>query len=140
MAVRMIGLIPLVLNKEFQLSHVVVIKTEVRDPAAVSAACRRLQLAEPTFGAARLFTQEATGWIVQLHDWRYPVVCQTDSGQVLFDDFQGRWGDPAHLDRFLQSYAVEKTRLEARRQGYDIFEQPLSDGSIKLTLLAGGVA
>ncbi len=91
MTIRMTGLIQLVLNKEIQLSHVVVIKTEVRDPAAVSAACRRLQLAEPTIGAAQLFTQEATGWIVQLHGWRYSVVCQTDSGQVLFDNFQGRW-------------------------------------------------
>ena len=32
------------------MSHIVTIKTEVRDAAAVRAACRRLGLAEPTHG------------------------------------------------------------------------------------------
>ena len=45
------------------------------------------------------------------------------------------------LDRFLQSYAVEKATLEARRRGHSISEQPLADGSIKLTIrVAGGAA
>ena len=36
--------------------------------------------------------------------------------------------------------AVEKAKLEARRKGHTVFEQPLSDGSIKLTIQVGGVA
>ena len=39
-----------------------------------------------------------------------------------------------HLDLFLQAYAVEMAKLEARKQGYSAYEQPLSDGSIKVTL------
>ena len=43
------------------------------------------------------------------------------------------------LDRFLQAYAVERAKSEARRQGHSVTEQPLADGSIKLTIqLAGG--
>ena len=38
------------------------------------------------------------------------------------------------------SGAVEKTRLEARKQGYDVLEQSLADGSIKLTVQVGGAA
>lgn len=50
------------------------------------------------------------------------------------------WGDRLHLDRFLQSYAVEKTRIEARKRGHTVTEQSLVDGSIKLTAQVGGAA
>ena len=48
------------------------------------------------------------------------------------------WGDQAHLDRFLQLYAVEKARIEARKKGHQVIEQSLADGSIKLTIRVGG--
>ncbi len=43
------------------MSHIVTIKTEVRDPAAVAAACRRLGLPEPVHGTAKPFGGGATG-------------------------------------------------------------------------------
>ena len=122
------------------LSHIVTVKTEVRDHAAVSATCRRLQLPIPLTGTARLFSGEATGLIVRLPDWTYPVVIDTATGQVRFDNYEGAWGDQAHLDRFLQIYAVEKTWIEARKKGHQITEQTLADGSIKLTIRVGGGA
>ena len=42
----------------------------------------------------------------------------------------------AHLDRFLQLYAVEKAKLEARAKGYPVTEQALEDGGIKLQIIA----
>lgn len=122
------------------MSHIVTIQTEVRDPTAVHAACHRLQLPAPVDGKARLFTTEATGLCVQLPRWRYPVVCQTETGQLAYDNYRGAWGEQVHLDRFLQSYAVEKTRLEARKAGHDVVELALADGSIKLTLQVAGAA
>ncbi len=122
------------------MSHIVTVKTEVRDATAVRAACQRLKLPEPTSGKVKLFSGEVNGLAVQLPDWRYPVVCETTSGQVKFDNYNGRWGDQQELDRFLQVYTVEKTKLEARRKGHSVTEQPLQDGSIKLTINVGGVA
>lgn len=122
------------------MSHIVTIKTEVRDPAAVGLACSRLGLAAPRHGTAHLFTSEATGLLVQLPNWRYPLVCQTETGKLLLDNYGGRWGEQALLDRFLQRYAVEKASLEARKQGYDVAEQALADGSIKLTIQLGDAA
>ena len=122
------------------MSHIVEIKTEVRDAVAVHAACQHHQLNAPTHGQAKLFSSEATGWIVNLPDWRYPAVFDTASGQVRFDNYGGRWGEQVQLDRFLQGYAVEKAKLEARRKGHTITEQSLADGSIKLTVQIGGVA
>jgi len=119
------------------VSHIVTIETEVRDPLAVNEACRRLGLPQPVVGSTQLFSAQATGLLVQLPNWRYPVVCQTEQGTLLFDNFQEYWGKRAELDRFLQRYAVEKARLEARKQGYDVSEQKLEGGAIKLTVTLG---
>ena len=123
------------------MSHIVTIKTEVRDANAVRAACRRLSLAEPVQGKTKLFSGEVEGLAVQLPDWIYPVVCNLPTGQLHFDNFNGRWGDQSRLNQFLQAYAVEMTKIEARKKGHSVTETPLSDGSIKLTIqVHGGVA
>ena len=122
------------------MSHIVEIKTEVRDEAAISAACQRLKLEAPTQGTAKLFSSSATGVIVKLPGWRYPAVFDTQSGQARFDNYGGRWGEQRQLDRFLQGYAVEKTKIEARKKGHTVTEQSQVDGSIKLTVSVGGAA
>jgi hypothetical protein len=123
------------------VSHIVTIRTEVRDGEAVRAACRRLGLDEPLYGTVRLFSGEATGLAVKLPGWLYHAVFDTASGQVNYDTYEGKWGDPKHLDALLQAYAVEKATIEARKRGHSVYEQPLADGSIKLVIqVAGGVA
>jgi len=123
------------------VSHIVSIQTEVRDAAAVRAACKRLGLAEPVEGKTRLFSGEVTGLAVKLPDWQYPVVADISTGQLKFDNFGGRWGEQKELDKFLQSYAVEKAKIEARKRGHAVTEQQLSDGSIRLTIqVVGGAA
>jgi hypothetical protein len=123
-----------------KLSHIVTIKTEVRDPAAVRAACQKLQLPPPVLGAHRLFSGKVTGLAVQLPAWKYPVVCELSSGQVKYDNYGGHWGEQQYLDKFLQRHAVEKACLEARRGGHSVTESQLVDGSIKLTVSVGGAA
>ncbi|WP_339749679.1 DUF1257 domain-containing protein [uncultured Rubinisphaera sp.] len=122
------------------MSHIVSIQTEIRDPVAIRSACDRLRLPEPVFGEVKLFSSSATGWAVQLPEWRYPVVCVVNAAKLAFDNFGGRWGDPKQLDRFQQIYAVQKATMEARKRGHSVIEQPLEDGSIKLTVNVGGAA
>ena len=119
------------------MSHIVQIQTQVRDLAAVRAACRRLGLEPPQRRRVRFFSGSAAGWAVQLPGWQYPVVVDLASGQVHFDNYEGRWGDRQRLDAFLQAYAVEKTKREARRRGYRVTERPLADGSIQLRIQVG---
>ena len=121
------------------MSHIVTIATEVRDEEAVRLACQRLGLQAPVRGKFRLFAEEATGLAVRLPEWSFPVMFNTVTGQVKFDNYGGRWGDPARLER-LQAYTVEKAKLEARRKGFCVVEQPLANGSIKLTVQVGGAA
>jgi hypothetical protein len=119
------------------VSHIVSIKTRVTDVASVATACRRLGLPQPIQGTAQLYSGEATGLLVQLPEWEYPVVIDTTSGEIRFDNFSGRWGAQEHLDRFLQAYAVERAKQEARCKGYQVTEQALADGSIKIQIIEG---
>jgi hypothetical protein len=91
-------------------------------------------------GTHQLFSGEVAGLAVQLPDWRYPAVCQLETGEIRYDNYVGRWGEQQHLDAFLQAYAVEKTKIEARRRGNSCTEQQLADGSVKLTINVGGSA
>lgn len=119
------------------MSHIVEIKTEVRDAVAAASACKRLNLPEPQQDRFQLFSGQVEGLGIRLPDWKYPVVADIRTGRLQYDNYGGRWGRQEYLDRFLQGYAVEKCRLEARRKGYAVTEQWLADGSIKLTVNVG---
>ena len=118
------------------MSHTVTIKTTIIDMVAIQAACHRLKLAQPVKGEVRLFDRVAQGIGVQLEGWRFPVCIESD-GNLLYDNFSGFWGTPEQLDQFQQAYAVEKAKLEARKQGYICQESVLADGSIRLNVLVG---
>jgi hypothetical protein len=119
------------------LSHIVTIQTKVHDRAAIAAACQRLGFATAVQGTAKLFSGEVTGLLLQFPGWTYPVVIDTTSGEARYDNYNSAWGEQQHLDRFLQMYAVEKTKLEARKKGHTVTEQALQDGSIKLQIIEG---
>ena len=74
------------------MSHIVEIKTEVRDPVAIAAACRRLALPEPVQGTASLFEAEATGLLVQLPGWLYPIVIDPATARRPVRPLQRRLG------------------------------------------------
>ena len=106
------------------MSHIVTISTEIKDPAALAAACARLGLQPPVHGTTKLFITDAIDTIKR---------------DIQFDNYGGAWGDQTELDKLLQAYGVEKARIEARKQGHSVTEQTLADGSIKLTIQVGGV-
>ena len=119
------------------MSHIVTIQARLHDPAALAAACRRLGLAEPVQGTAKLYSGEATGLLVQLPGWDFPAVIDPATGLVRYDNYEGAWGEQAHLDHFLQAYAVEKAKLEGRKKGYQVTELALADGSIQVQIREG---
>lgn len=116
------------------MSHIVQIKTECRDLEALKGACRRLKLAEPVKGNHHVFSVHREGYAVKLPDWNYPVVVNTETGAVDFDNYNGHWGKQEELDKLMQAYAVEKAILEAQRNGYSLYETTLPDGSIELNI------
>ncbi len=99
----------------------------------VSDGCERLSYLQVSDSLHFLNWIEKTGFTVS-------QVIDTAQGTVRFDNFGGRWGAQAKFEQFIQAYAVEKAKLEARRQGHAVTEQTLADGSIKLSIAVGGHA
>ncbi len=125
------------------MSHIVEIEARIvgkEGETAVNAVCSRLRLPRATRGNFQLYSTEVTGLGIELPHWKYPVVADTDTGQLRYDNYEGRWGSQEYLDQFLQAYAVERTKLEARKKGHSVVEQRLDNGSIKLTVEIGGAA
>jgi len=116
------------------MSHVVTVKCQLRDPIAIAAACHRLGLAAPVEGTAQLFSGQESGLIVQFPGWNHPAVIDVASGEIRCDTYEGKWGDRVPLDAFLQMYAVERTKIEARKKGHAVTETTLQDGSIRLQI------
>ena len=94
-----------------------------------------MSLPVPVLGTAELFSGEVRGTIVRLPDWQYPVVFDVQTGEARYDNYEGKWGDQKHLDQFVQLYAVERAKIEARKKGYSVNEQTLHDGSIRLQIV-----
>ena len=122
------------------MSHVVKIETQIRDINAVRQACVCLKLEPPVHNTFELYNSSVTGWGVYLRDWKYPIVCKTDTGEIAYDNFGGRWGNAQRLDEFRQRYVIEKTKIESRRQGHTSTEKLLEDGSVRVTINTGGDA
>ena len=55
----------------------------------------------------------ATGMIVQLPGWHYPVVVDTLSGTMQYDNYAGHWGDQQELDSLLDLAVAGCTDLAA---------------------------
>ena len=64
------------------MSHIVTVRNQLRDSLVIQSACSRLNLPAPTFGTAKLFVTEKTGWIVKLTGRKYPAVCNTTNGEI----------------------------------------------------------
>jgi hypothetical protein len=118
------------------MSHTVTVKTDVRSKQAIAAACHRLGLAAPVDGKHTLFqrNEKINGTAVQFPNWQYPVIFNTETGEVAYDNFNGNWGNIAEYDKFMQSYAICRTMQEASLQGYMATEETLADGSVKITV------
>ena len=121
------------------MSHTVKVKSvQVRDLEALKAAVARLGLPELKEGMHRLFDGTTRqGHALRLPNWRYDAVFDLEKGEVLFDNYNGHWGQEIEIDKLVQAYTLEKAAAEARMQGFsDIVEETMEDGTIKMVATA----
>jgi len=126
------------------MSHFTTIRTQVRDIAALRAACSELGLELAQNATARGYAGNGTkgDYVVRLKGpYDIAVNPQPDGTYGLTTDW---WAGHVEREvgsgfgRLLQLYGVHKTLAEARRKGCTARRQALADGSIKLVI--GGVA
>jgi hypothetical protein len=126
------------------MSHFTTIQTQIRDLAALRAACSELgvELTENTVARGYSSNTIPGHLVIRLkgphdiavnrqQDGTYGLTCDWYAGHVE-REVGGNYG------RLLQLYGVHKAMAEARRKGFTTRRQSLGDGSIKLTI--GGVA
>jgi hypothetical protein len=123
------------------MSHFTTIKTQIKDPEALRAACGEL-------GLALLEKTQARGYGNQTRPGDYVVVLKGPFDIAVNQQPDGTFGLTAdwwngHVElevgqdygRLLQLYGVHKASKEARRKGLSVLRQPQRNGAIKLILV-----
>jgi hypothetical protein len=112
------------------------LRTRIRDPVILAAACRRLGLALPVESKITLVGGPASGRAVLLGKPPVPVVIHLDSGVVSWQDSDGSDEELfLELCRLLQAYACERAQAEADRRGLSLQDQRQDDGSVLIRLV-----
>lgn len=115
------------------MSHTATITSELKDPAAILAAAKELGIAEPKVETVQLYDgQTYTGLAVRLKGWQYPVVIDTRTGALHYDNYGGSWGKEEELNRLKQFYGVCKATMIAKSKGYIVHRSTLPNGTVKL--------
>lgn len=117
------------------MSHLVAINIELRSMQAVKAACARLKWR--TEENAKITYHDgsvAEGMAVYIPGWSYPIVI-TNDGAVKGDNYGGRWGDPALLNKLKQAYGIETARSLMKGRNAPVVETHNQDGSVTLSVM-----
>lgn len=115
------------------MSHTVKVSVELRDREVLEAARVRCKLPEFREGKHDLFQGQHRGLALQLPNWNYPVVIKPESGEAVYDNYNGKWGKQVELDRLCQAYALEAGEREFRRQGFEVVEEaPQETGAVRV--------
>lgn len=125
------------------MSHFTTIKTQIKDIAALEAACKELKLSLLQKAKARGYANETRpgDYVIKLNGpYDIAVNRQPDGTYGLTTDWwQGQVEKEvgANFGKLLQLYGVHKATAEARKKGFSVMRQPQRNGNIKLVLLGG---
>ena len=101
------------------MSEDVKIKAQVTNRESFTVVCRdpdsRVKHFSSEATEVRLFSSKHCGLTAQFDGWSFPVVFKRD--EIVFDNYNGKWGDKRDLDRFLRNYAAEESRRLALADG-----------------------
>ena len=95
------------------MSHIVRVQAQVKDAAAVRAACQRLGLPAPVQGTTRLFSGEVTGLAVQLRA----------AGALLEEETK-------QLGRILRRRALEHRDTVMMGRTHGVHAEPITFGMV----------
>jgi hypothetical protein len=113
------------------MSHCTTIDVKMKDITVLKNACKELGIDCVENTNVDFFDgKREHGTKIKLPNWRYPV-CVKSNGEIIFDNYEGNWGDIKELNTLKQRYAVEKTKLVAKKNGYTFTEKKVGN-DIKL--------
>lgn len=114
------------------MSHAATMQTQfthephIRKAAEICGAKYEAEVCE-----RRVSNKTAVGRAVHLDGWYLPIVI-SESGEVLYDDYKGHWGDMKKLDQFKQAYEVSVSMATLGLDNMTITQRVLPNGDIEL--------
>lgn len=122
------------------MSHTVKRRTQCTDLVGCTRAAQRMGAEILGQGRHKLFGDTHSGLGIKLPQWNYPIVVNLATGEISFDNYNGRWGDLERLNDFKQGYTVEMGKKTAEEKGHQVQELVLPNGEIELQIHIGGGA
>lgn len=118
------------------MSHIVKVKTQIKNNECLALACRQVGASEPQEGSCEIFGTSYNGTYFKLPGWRYPV-CLSPNGTINYDNYRGSWGDKKVLDELLQRYTTNVSVRNLVRQGFRMVGQPtIVNGKMRVEMVA----
>jgi hypothetical protein len=117
------------------MSHIVTLNVKINDKETLR------QVAEEDLGLSVKLKEtvtyfggvKRTGMTVRLPGWNYPVMVM-DDGELIYDNYNGRWGDQGQLNQLVQNYVIACVYKEAGH--VPVASEITEDGTVKLRLPA----
>jgi hypothetical protein len=108
-------------------------QTGMTNLEALAAACAAMGMLPPTHERVRLFDgSEHEGTAIRLPGWGYPVCVKAD-GELVFDNYNGRWGSMETLNEFRQQYTLALTATAMYGHAYTTEALPNGDLRVAFT-------
>ncbi len=103
------------------MSHIVTVKTQLKNTVSIAKACKRLEWQCEEKGVGVFYNGSSVeGCVVRPTGWRYPVVIK--DSEILSDTYNGAWGKDSDLDRLKQYYAISEAQATLGAQGLFSYE------------------
>lgn len=113
------------------MSHCTTIDVKFKDINILKKVCKKLNLSIEEKSYQKFYDGKVEhGTKIKLPNWQYPIIVKPN-GEIIFDNYNGHWGDESELNLLKQHYAVEKTKLIAIKNGYTFQEKQVGN-EIKL--------
>jgi hypothetical protein len=122
------------------MSHFVTVETQLKDIAALKAACRELGLNVQENAEARGYAanRQHGDFVVTLKGPYDIAVNRKQDGTfgLTADQWQGHVAKEVgtNFTKLMKLYSVHKVLIEAKRKCHTVRRQDLKDGSVKLTV------
>jgi hypothetical protein len=120
------------------MSETHTIATHIRDPVALSAACRRLGLAGTVNDPVGDTQHSGKQWTVQRPGWVHPMRVDLSTGSIHCHLSDATPQNLEALSSLLQAYGAEKAIAAVQNHGHSMSRCVLPDGSTMITIKPGG--
>ncbi len=121
------------------MSHFTKIQTQIKDIAALKAACGELKLDLVQDEVVRGYTKRDAAYVIKLNG-AFDVGLELDAATQSWGLVYDKWNNYVHSElgtdcgKLIQRYAVCKVEMEARKKGLSVFRKYMDNGNIQVVL------